>query len=419
MSNAPPITLLMLLGLGFFFGLAYEDFYAHANQKRPGGIRTFPLLALIGALLYRLDPTHLLPLSAGLLALGAWLACYYWRRIDETDAEGFPNVGLVAPVCNVLAYLLGPVALAEPAWVPIGATVAAVLLLTARHELHGFARRIELGEIVNAGRFLLLTGFALPLLPDTPVTDLTPITPHQVWLAMVAVCTVSYASYLLQRYVAPPGGGLLVALLGGLYSSTATTLVLARRARGAEPASLRQTEAGIILATAVMYLRLLVVILIFNRALAMVLLVPLLGLSALGLAIALGWYFIGERQAPSAASTSGPANPLELTTAATFAALFVVISIATAWATQRFGSVGIYALAGIVGVSDIDPFVLNLAQGDASHISITVGASAILIAASSNNVVKAVYAIAYSKGAHDLASRCLSYWRSAALAWRS
>ena len=89
---------------------------------------------------------------------------------------------------------------------------------------------------------------------------------------------------------------------------------------------------------------------------------------------------------------------MELTTAATFAALFVVISIATAWATQRFGSAGIYALAGIVGVSDIDPFVLNLAQGDAARISIAVGASAILIAASSNNVVKAVYAIAYSNG---------------------
>ena len=84
-------------------------------------------------------------------------------------------------------------------------------------KLHGFARRVEVAEIVNAGRFLLLTGFVLPLLPDTPVTDLTRITPHQVWLAVVAVCTVSYASYLLQRYVAPRGAGLLVALLGGLF----------------------------------------------------------------------------------------------------------------------------------------------------------------------------------------------------------
>jgi uncharacterized membrane protein (DUF4010 family) len=407
MPNALPITFLLLLGLGFFFGLAFEEFYARANQKRPGGIRTFPLLALTGALLYRLDPTHLVPLSAGLLALSGWLGCYYWRHVGETDAEGFPNVGLMVPLCNVLAYLLGPVALAEPPWVAVGATVAAVLLLTARHELHGFARRIELGEIVNAGRFLLLTGFALPLLPDTPVTDLTPITPHQVWLAMVAVCTVSYASYLLQRYVAPPGGGLLVALLGGLYSSTATTLVLARRMRGA-PADARETEAGIVLATAVMYLRLLLIILVFNRPLAVVLAPPLVGLSALGCVTALGWYWLGGRRTHDAPAAGAPANPLELGTAATFAVLFVVISVATAWATQRFGAAGIYALAGIVGVSDIDPFVLNLAQGDPAQIAIRVSVGAILVAASSNNLVKAVYAIVYSGARIRVAAAALA-----------
>ena len=187
----------------------------------------------------------------------------------------------MVPICNMLAYLLGPVALAEPPWVAVGATVAAVLLLTARQELHGFARRVELGEIVNAGRFLLLTGFVLPLLPDTPVTDLTHITPHQVWLAVVAVCTVSYASYLLQRYVAPRGARMMVALLGGLYSSTATTLVLARRAR-AEPNAVRQAETGIVLATAVMYLRLLVIIAVFDQPLALALTPRLLGFVGAG-----------------------------------------------------------------------------------------------------------------------------------------
>jgi uncharacterized membrane protein (DUF4010 family) len=396
MASAPSIVgLLLLLGLGFFFGLAFEEFHARSNQKRPGGVRSFPLLALIGALLYRLDPAHLVPLSAGLLALSAWLTCYYWRHLGEADAEGLPNVGLMVPICNVLAYLLGPVALAEPPWVAVGATVAAVLLLTARRELHGFARRIELTEIVNAGRFLLLTGFVLPLLPDTPVTDLTPITPHQVWLAMVAVCTVSYASYLLQRYIAPPGAGLLVALLGGLYSSTATTLVLARQAR-AEASSPRQLEAGIVLATAVMYLRLLLIIFVFNRELALALAPPLLVLSALGLVMALAWNWAGGKRQADAGQAAAPGNPLELLTAATFAVLFVVISIATAWAKQRFGSAGIYALAAIVGVSDIDPFVLNLAQGDAAQLAIRVGTGAILVAASSNNVVKAIYAIVYS-----------------------
>lgn len=394
----PPILrLLLLLGLGFFLGLAFEDFYARANQKRPGGIRTFPLLALAGALLYLLDPTHLLPLSVGLLALSIWLACYYWQHLGETDSEGFPNVGLIVLLCNVIAYLLGPVTLAEPPWVAIGATVATVLLLTARSGLHGFARRVELAEIVNAGRFLLLTGFILPLLPDKPVTALTSITPHQVWLAVIAVCAVSYASYLLQRYVAPSSASLLTALLGGLYSSTATTVVLARRAR-TESGATRQTETGIILATTIMYVRMLIIVAVFNQALAAALAPPLLALAALGLLLSAAWYWFGRSPHQDVAHATEPPNPLELKAATVFAALFVAVSVASSWATQQFGAAGVYGLAAIVGVSDIDPFVLSLAQHGAGQISIHVAVVAILLAASSNNVLKAVYALAYSGG---------------------
>lgn len=394
----PPILrLLLLIGLGFFLGLAFEEFYARANQRRPGGIRTFPLLALTGALLYQLDPAHLVPLSVGLLALSVWLTCYYWQHVREIDSEGFPNVGLVVPICNVIAYLLGPVTLAEPPWVAVGATVAAVLFLTAREGLHGFARRLELSEIVNAGRFLLLTGFVLPLLPDTPVTALTGITPRQAWLAMVAVCSVSYAGYLLQRYVAPSSAGLLTAVLGGLYSSTATTVVLARRARN-EPRAVQQVQTGIILATSVMYPRLLIMILLFNRTLASALAPWLLGLSAIGVLMAGAWYWIGRKRQGDNARLSPTTNPLGMGTAATFAVLFIVVSIASSWVTRQFGAVGIYALAAVVGVSDINPFVLTVAQHGAGDIAGNVGVVAVLLATSSNNLCQASYAMAYSGG---------------------
>jgi uncharacterized membrane protein (DUF4010 family) len=360
------------------------------------------LLALAGALLYRLDPAHMLPLTGGLLALSALLTCYYWQHLGDTDAEGFPNVGLIVPVCNILAYLLGPVSLAEPPWVAIGTTVTAVLFLTARESLHAFAQRIELGEIVNAGRFLLLTGFILPLLPNTPVTDLTTITPRQVWLAMVAVCAVSYASYLMQRYVAPSRAGLLTAVLGGMYSSTATTVVLARRARTdrsrAEPGASRELRTGIVLATSIMYLRLLVVIAVFNRPLAFAAAPYLLSLAVIGLALAAALYWIGPANEAHAESASLPPNPLELGAAAIFALLFIIVSLASSWAVQQYGTAGIYALAAIVGVSDIDPFVLSLAQNGAGQVSVTVGVVAILLATSSNNVLKAVYVVAYSGG---------------------
>lgn len=393
--DTPIARFLLLLGLSFFFGLAFEEFHAHGKQPRPGGIRSFPLLALTGALLYRLDTRQLLPMSIGLLVLGVWLACFYWQRLRETDEQDAASVGLMTPICSVVAYVLGPIALAEPAWVAVGATVAPVLLLTAREKLHSLARQIETGEIVTAGKFLLLTGLILPLLPNQPVSPLTDITPYQVWMAVLAVCTVSYASYLLQRYVAPVGAGLWVALLGELYSSTATTVVLARRAR-AEPVTLLQAQTGIMLATAVMYLRLLAIILVFNRSLAIALTPALLGLSAVGLAMAGAWHRLHRDRMPRAQLAHQPGNPLELGAALIFAALFVLISLASAWAQSRFGTTGLYLLAAIVGVSDIDPFVLSLAEHGAGPVPISREVVAILIAISSNNLLKAGYAATFA-----------------------
>ena len=393
----PFVSFLLLLGLGFFFGLAFEEFHAQGSQVRPGGVRSFPLLALSGALLYQLDAARLLPVTAGLLVLGAWLTCYYWRHVVETDAEGRPNVGLMVPICNVLAYLLGPIALTEPPWMAIGVTVVAVLLLTAREKLHGLARRLEVGEIVTAGKFLILTGLVLPFLPNEPVTHLTDITPHQVWLAVLAVCSISYASYLLQRYVAPPGAGLWVAVLGGLYSSTATTIVLARRAR-AEPATVWQAQTGIILATAIMYVRLLIVVALFDLPLAERLAAPSLALTALGLALAGLWYWLSAAPTELRADERPPTNPLELTASLVFAALFVVISLASAWARTQFGVAGLLAVAAIVGVSDIDPFVLSIAAGGAAPLSPGVGVAVILLAASTNNLAKAGYVAAFAGG---------------------
>lgn len=392
MTDVPAVGFLLLLGLGFFFGLAFEEFNAQSPRPRPGGVRTFPLLALSGALLYRLDTTHLLPVTAGLLILGTWLSLYYWRHIAQVDPEGRHNVGLMTAACNVLAYLLGPVTFAEPPWVAIGVTVVAVLLLTAREKLHGLARRIETSEIVTAGKFLILTGLVLPFLPSTPVTSLTDITPRQVWLAVLAVCSVSYASYLLQRYVARREGGLWTALLGGLYSSTATTVVLARRARVA-PDQRPIAQTGIMLATAIMYLRLLIVVALFNPTLALTLAPAMLGLAVGGLIFAGAWDWMSRVSTPASTPAKVLGNPLELVAALVFAGLFVIVSLAAAWMRAQYGTGGLYTLAAIVGLTDIDPFVLSVASGSATPPA--PAAAAVLIAAASNNVLKAAYTVGF------------------------
>ena len=387
---------LILVGLGFFFGLAYEDFNARAGRSRPGGVRSFPLLALAGGVLYALDPAPPLLLGVGLAVLGLWLGLYYWRGMEELAPDGSRNVGLMAPLSNVLAFLIGPLALAGPFWMAVGLTVAATLLLTARETLHSLARGIDLAEIVNAGRFLLITGLVLPLLPDRPVTTITSVTPYEAWLAMVAVSSISYASYLLRRYVVPRGSGLLVAFLGGIYSSTVTTVVLARRA-AAEAAAVVEAQSGIVLANAVMYPRLLVVILLFDPAMALSLAPWMLGVGALGGLIALVWYRLRNHAATAPPAIADVSNPLGLGTAATFGVLFVVVSILASVTMRAYGSSGLYTLAGIVGVTDINPFIISLATHGAGAAPDPVEMEAVLIATGSNHIFQAIYASAYSR----------------------
>ena len=409
MISAPsPTSVALLLGLSFFLGFAFEDFFAHGEQRRPGGIRTFPMLALAGGVLYLFDPIHFIPFTAGLLVLGGWLLVYYVAHVREHDEQGEPNVGLVVPLVNVHAYLLGAIVLALPNWIAVATTVTAVLLLTGRQQLHELARRVDLKEVITAGQFLILTGIILPLLPNEPVTTLTSITPRQVWLALVVVCTFSYVSYLAQRYWAATAGGLWMAALGGLYSSTATTVVLARQAK-TDSTVARHAQAGITLATGIMYIRILAIIAIFNMALARDLALPLCILSLIALTICFLQYRVakpapGQSQAAGSTALAASGNPLELIPAAVFSALFVVTSLLSTWAKAQFGISGIYSLAAIVGITDIDPFVLNLAQGGLSGVPAVALSAAILIAASSNNILKALYAAFFAGGRATAAS---------------
>ena len=363
------------------------------------------MLAFAGGVLYLFDPTpsHSLyrrPDRARRLADGLLSPA-----VSEKDDEGEPNAGLVVPVLNIHAYLLGAIAFALPPWVAVTFTVAAVLLLTGREKLHALARRIELKEIVTAGEFLILTGIVLPLLPNKPVTTLTNITPRQAWLALVVVCTLSYASYLAQRYWAAAARGLWMAALGGLYSSTATTVVLARQAKTGA-VTRRHAQAGITLATAIMYLRILVVVAFFNLTLARTLALPLCCLSLAGLVICALQYWLARPVAGRAKASQPALAAVWRQSTGAWSGGDLRGSVYRSLARFELGqgrvrNSGIYTLAAIVGVTDIDPFVLNLAQGGTTGMSETALAAAILIAASSNNILKALYAAFFAGRTRD------------------
>ncbi len=393
MQALPPLELVgrlaLAVGLAVFMGLAFEEVYKTEERSIPGGIRTFPMLAMCGATLYLIEPAHALAFIAGLLGLAAWLHAYLRTAPATRVAPSF-----MFPASNLLAFVIGPIALIEPPWVAVALTVAAVLLLGARERLHRLIHIVPRDELITAGMFLILVGIILPLVPHRQVSSLTPLTPYGIWLAVVTVCTLSYLSYLLQRYARIKDAALLPAVLGGVYSSTATTVVLAKRLREAKQAP-AEISAGIVAATAIMYVRIGLVVAVFNAHVALTLAPALVALCAIGAALAA---FEWRRPRPRSAKTNlavASKNPLQIPTALIFAVLIAVISIVSAWVRGAFGASGILVLSAVVGFTDIDPFVLNIAQGGIGGMSVASFCAAVLIAASSNNVAKAAYAIGF------------------------
>jgi uncharacterized membrane protein (DUF4010 family) len=393
-GELPSIELAGRLGLALamavFVGIAFEGVYKVDAPDNPGGIRTFPLLATVGSVLFLLQPTSLVPFVVGLAAVGLW----QYAHLSGTLRAAGPRPSFMIPAASVLAYALGPVAVTQPPWVVVAASVLAVILIESREPLHRLVQQIAPNEIFTLGKFLILIGVVLPLVPRHPIVAWTPITPYQVWLALVATSTLSYASYLLQTYLPARSGALLPAVLGGLYSSTVTTVALARQQHAAGQAR-REFSVGIIIATVIMYLRIGVIVAVFDWTLARQLLPALAALALLGAVIGLVDWF---RTQPAGAATLGqlPApNPLQLATALGFATLFVVVAVLSNWVRDGFGQRGVFALAAITGAADIDPFVLSLSQGGITAMSVNSLCAAILIAASSNNLLKAVYALAF------------------------
>jgi uncharacterized membrane protein (DUF4010 family) len=290
---------------------------------------------------------------------------------------------------GLATFLVGALVCYGHFWIATTLGVASLLLLDLKAVLEKLAARIAPQEILTFAKFLFLTGVILPALPNQEYGQFH-INPFKTWLVVVAISAISYASYVLQKLTKGQGGIVLAALLGGAYSSTVTTVVMARRAARERHPHL--FAGGILIACGVMYLRLTILLALFNRQLMLMLWAPFLVLA--GLAVGCGWLWSrrADKNTGDVQRESDPKNPLELTTALLFAGLFLVMLVATQLAVTYLGKTGVNTLAAIMGVSDVDPFIMGLTQAAGTLTPFNVAAGAILIAASSNNVVKGIYA---------------------------
>jgi uncharacterized membrane protein (DUF4010 family) len=377
--------LALVLFLSFLVGLEREEHKAEGGHYVFGGVRTFPLIGFVGYGLARLSGGDVLSLAIGFAAVGALMTVSYWNKVRANPASG-----ATTEVSALLTYVVGALVHAGATWIAVALGVLAVLLLELREGLEKLTTRIPRDEVLAFAKFLLLAVVILPVLPDRSLGPFA-INPFRTWVVVVVVSGLSYASYLLQKWLRQRGV-LIMALLGGTYSSTATTVVLAREGKESDRPLL---YAGSALASSgMMYLRILLLVSLFYVELARLLapwLCALGGIACLaGIAMALG----RGSSKPDASPTQRPTrNPLELRPAFIFGAAFLAMLVLTRLALQYVGRGGLYGLAVVMGLQDVDPFVLGIAQGGVrSTEPLHDLAAAVVIAASANGVAKAVYA---------------------------
>jgi uncharacterized membrane protein (DUF4010 family) len=290
---------------------------------------------------------------------------------------------------GLATFLVGALVCNGHLWIATTLGVASLLLLDLKAALEKLAARIAPTEILTFAKFLLLSAVILPILPNQEFSQFH-INPFKTWLVVVAISAVSYASYVLQKLTKGQGGVVLAALLGGAYSSTVTTVVMARRAKLEEHSHL--FAGGILIACGVMYVRLVILLALFNRQLMALVYIPFLAIAVL--AVGGGWLWTrrADKSAQAVQRESEPKNPLDLVTALVFAGLFLVMLVATQLAVTYMGRTGVNTLAAIMGVSDVDPFIMGLTQAAGTLTPLKEAAVAVAIAAASNSAVKGIYA---------------------------
>ena len=258
--------------LGALVGIEREK--RKAEEQEPGhiaGLRTFTLLALLGAAAGFLSKNLSSPwiLAAALLVVGAFIVAGYFVTTRSSDG----GKGLTTEVAAIIVFLLGALVMFGERELAIGLGVVTAVVLAYKQPLHGFVEKLGWDDVYAGLRLLIATFIALPLLPNQAIDPWGALNPYKLWLLVILISSLSLVGYVLTRWLGPARGTALTGLTGGLVSSTAVTLSFAEEARE-KPENAAALVCGILLAWAVMFLRVIVLVAVVNRALLAQVLVP-------------------------------------------------------------------------------------------------------------------------------------------------
>jgi uncharacterized membrane protein (DUF4010 family) len=370
------------LGLGLLLGLERE-------RKRDaellfGGVRTFALIALLGALgafmEHELDQSWFI--IAAFIALSALVIVSY----ATTAARG--ELGITTEVTALVAFIVGALCGWEKVGVASVATVICLLLLTLKDFLHRLARRVELADVEATLTFAVISVIILPLLPNQnfgpPPLDV--INPYKIWLMVVLIAGLNFLGYVLVKVLGGEHGLVLTGVLGGLVSSTAVTLSFSQRSRQ-EPTTSSAFVLAIMVAWTIMFFRVVVMVGLVYRDLAMDLALALGCMAAVGLLVS--FFLWQSSKARETGVVTAGANPFELSEAIKFGLLFGIVTIVAKAAQTYLGATGLYLAGAVAGLTDVDAISLSMANlAKTNPENLIVAARTIVIAVLANTLVK-------------------------------
>lgn len=393
------LRFAVALGLGVLLGLERE------RTKDPetgfAGIRTFALISLTGAVSAWAGDTlgiaWILPLTFGALA-ALVLASYV---VSATKG----SVGITTEVTALLTFMLGVVCERGEFRVASAVAVAVMLVLVLKNWLHAITRRLSMQDVSATVQFAIVTLIVLPLVPNQsfgpPPFDA--LNPYRIWLMVVLISGLDFASWILVKSIGREHGIGLTGLLGGLVSSTATTLTFTKRSRQ-EPEQSASFAVAILLASLVMLGRVAVVLAVVSMTLLRVTWPAIVAMMVASLVV-LVWVWRRSRAAEGekgSAELKAEANPFELSKAVRFALLFAVVSLAARAAEVWLGDSGLYLAGALGGLTDVDAITLSMSELTSRDTERTVAAGrAVVLALVANTLVKG--GISAAAGSREIA----------------
>lgn len=386
------LRLLLSLAIGLVVGLerGWRERTAEPGS-RTAGLRTYMLIGLLGGVFAALGRVLQSPTLIGIGFLGFIVVFAWFKRAESRADEDFSVTGTIAAM---LVFALGALAILGDAELAAAGAIVTAAVLASRESLHAFIAEITWVELRAT---LLLLGMALivlPILPDHAYGPGGSLNPREIWMFSILIAGLSYAGYAAMRIIGPSKGIVVTGLTGGLVSSTAVAVAFARRAATGEDA--RLLSAGAAIAGAVSLSRVTVVVSLVEPTLVPHLAPPAIAAAAIFLAPALWWAL---KKGPAGEGGMKLGNPFELTPVLGFAALLGAIGFLSGWLSANFGASGLFPLAAISGLVDVDAISLSTARQASQGLDLSTAATAILIALGVNATARAVYAAIIDHGA--------------------